>query len=294
MRLARTYSLLHLMYTLSDTTLDRWISETVPYVDLTSWTLGLNQQPGRITFTAREDSVVCGTEEVRRIFEKLGMSVSHALISGESVKPGTPLFEATGPVEALHRAWKVSINVLEHSSGIATRTHRFVTLAKSANKDVEVVATCKGCPGTRELTAKAVLAGGGSLHRLGISETIIVFDHHRAFLESFDSFIARIPEWKKKACEKKFVVEAESEEEALALAEAGVDCIQFDKVSPGDLARNVKILRKIQPRIILIAAGGINEQNIAAYAATGIDAIATSAVYFGKPADIGVTMLPVA
>ncbi len=280
------------MYTLSDTTLDRWISETVPHGDLTTWTLGIDQQPGQIVFTARENSVLCGTEEVCRIFEKHGIAVRYTRHSGESVTPGERLLEATGPAEALLRAWKISINVLEHGSGIATRTHRFVTLAKSANRDVEVVATCKGCPGTRELTAKAILAGGGSLHRLGISETILVFDHHRAFFKNFEAFLAHIPEWKKKACEKKFIVEAESDAQALALAKVGVDGIQFDKVTPDSLARSVKTLREMRPDILLIAAGGITEQNIAAYAATGVNALATSAVYFGKPADIGVTLLP--
>lgn len=280
------------MYCVSDDILDRWMRENAPYGDLTSWTLGLDRQPGRIAFTAREPMVICGTEEVVRLMEKHGAKAKEWRPSGESVEAGETLLEAEGSAGDLHRAWKVSINVLEHSSGIATRTRRFVDQIRGAGSRAELAATCKGYPGTRELTAKAIMAGGGSLHRLGLSETVLVFDHHRAFFASFEDFVRRIPEWKSRSREKKFVVEAESMEEAMTLAKAGVDGIQFDKTPSTDLAEHVKTLRSLRSELVLIAAGGINEQNAAEYAATGVDVLATSAVYFGKPADIGVRLLP--
>lgn len=268
--------------------------EDAPYGDLTTATLGLRDQPGRILFRSRESLVLCGTEEVRRIFEKLGVTTSRLRSSGESVPAGEWLLEAAGPVEALHLGWKLSVNILEHASGIATRTRQLVDLAKSVNPKVEVVTTRKGFPGTRELAIKAVLAGGGKPHRLGLSETFLAFRQHRVFFADEAAFLAGIPEWKEQICEKKLIVEADSADEAFALAKSGVDGIQFDKIDPVELARAVEILRADRPDLLLIAAGGINRENVAAYAATGINALATSWAYFGKPSDIGVTMEPVA
>lgn len=278
------------MYTIADDVLDRWIKEDAPYGDLTSWTLGVQEQPGRIVFIAREKTILCGTEEVRRIMEKLGASVLSWRVSGTSLQPGDIILEATGPASALHLGWKVSVNILEHASGIATRTRHFVETAKAANPHVEVVTTRKGFPGTRELAIKAVLAGGGFPHRLGLSETLLVFGQHRAFFADDAEFLKRLPEWKAKSCEKKLIVEADSTEDAVKLAQAGVDGIQFDKIAPDELAKAVQVLRALHPKLILIAAGGINASNIAAYAATGVNALATSAAYFGKPADIVVTI----
>lgn len=280
------------MPAIPDDTLDRWIRETAPCGDLTCSTLGLDRQPGRATFTAREPLVVCGSEEAARIFEKCGAGARILRASGEDAAPGDALLAAEGPAGALHTAWKVSINVLEYASGIATRTRRLVEIAREGAPGVQIAATCKTFPGTRELSAKSVLAGGGILHRLGLSETILVFDHHRAFFADLGTFLRQIPAGKRNACEKKFIVEAETAAQALALAEAGADGIQFDKMPAAELAENVRTLRALRPDILLIAAGGITGHNAAALAATGVDVLATSAVYFGKPADIAVEIRP--
>lgn len=280
------------MHVILDDTLDRWIRETAPGGDLTCLTLGLDQQPGVATFTAREETVLCGSEEVARVFEKCGAKARIHLTSGQLAQPGDILVTAEGPVGALHIAWKVSINILEYGSGIATRTRRLIVAAQGGSARVRIAATCKTVPGTRELSAKAVWSGGGMLHRLGLSETILVFDHHTAFFPSFDDLLLRVPDWKSRACERKFIVEAASLDQAEALAAAGVDGIQFDKLSADELARNVQRLRVLRPGILLIAAGGVTEHNAAELAATGVDVLATSAVYFGKPADISASIHP--
>ena len=105
--------------------------EDAPYGDLTTSTLGLRGQPGRILFRSRENLVLCGTEEVRRIFEKLGVTTHRLRSSGESVTAGEWLIEAAGPVEALHLGWKLSVNILEHASGIATRTRPLAQVAQA-------------------------------------------------------------------------------------------------------------------------------------------------------------------
>ena len=99
-----------------------------------------------------------------------------------------------------------------------------------------------------------------------------------------------MPELKTKACEKKLLAETESLEEALRFCRAGIDGVQFDKVAAADLREYVAALRAVNPKLVILAAGGIQENNVEEYAKTGIDAIVTTAVYFGKPADIGCRM----
>lgn len=271
-----------------DATIEAWIKEDAPYEDLTTLALGIGRERGRITFAAREETALCGTEEVLRIFAKLGIVAGAWLPSGTIAARGQALVEGTGPAEALHLAWKVSVNILEYASGIAERTRTLSEKARAVRPQIEILATRKCFPGTRELAAKAVIAGGGMPHRLGLSETLLVFDHHRAFVAG--DLPERLAQVRRRCLEKKLIVETDSLEDALELARADIDGLQFDKVPPERLADYIRRLRSAAPRLIIIAAGGINAANVAAYAAAGPDAVATSSMYFGKPADIGVSM----
>ena len=131
------------------------------------------------------------------------------------------------------------------------------------------------------------MVGGAFPHRLGLSETVLVFDHHMKFLGGFDAFVKRIPEFRHRCIEKKLFVEANMEQ-ALVLARAGVDGVQLDKVPADELAKLVVELRAINPHLTIIAAGGVNPGNVAEYAATGVDGIATTALYTAKPLDMSV------
>ena len=110
-----------------------------------------------------------------------------------------------------------------------------------------------------------------------------MFDQHRIFADDF------IPLLKKMAArfpEKKIAVEAASIEEALAFAEAGADIVQCERFTPVDLTVLVTKLRAEKPSVKILAAGGINADNSREYAATEVDVLVTSWVYFGKPEDI--------
>lgn len=278
------------MIYISDETIDQWIKEDVPYLDLTTLTLGIGGAKGKISFTAREYTVLSGVEEVQRIFNKLGITTLSALPSGSVVNKGDLFIEAEGLASNLHMAWKVSLNILEYCSGIATRTKRMVDKAKAVNPRLGVVATRKSFPGTKELSIKSIIAGGAFPHRLGLSETILIFKQHMAFLDGIEQLAQEIKQMKTSACEKKIIVEVNTEDEARLLIDSGVDGLQFDKIPAQDLKDIVKHIRQLKPHITLLGAGGINESNIEEYAYTGIDAIVTTSMYFGKPADIGVKM----
>ena len=278
------------MLYLSTEEIDRFIKEDVPYFDLTSHLLGIKDQPGKITYFIREDSVVCGTEEVKEIFKKLNIECTFSIPSGEKVSKNDVLISGTGKAEDLHTAWKVGQNILDHCSGIAAQTRRMVDIGNSAEPKVAILTTRKGFPGTKALAIKSVLSGGGFPHRLGVSETVLIFKQHMNFIGGLDGLAKKIGEIKQYCCEKKIIAEAESPEEGLKLAEMGVDGIQFDKLKPEALKEAVAQIRKKAPHVSLLAAGGINEGNIAEYVKTGVDGVVTTSLYSAKPADVGVRL----
>jgi len=270
--------------------IDRFIKEDVPYIDLTSWSLGIGDQKGSIGYFIREDAVVCGTEEVKMIFERLNIKTEKLTPSGTNVKPGDELISGTGKGCDIFMAWKVGQNILEHCSGIATKTRQLVKLVKEINPNVAILTTRKGFPGAKALSVKAVMAGGAIPHRLGLSETVLIFKHHINYIGGFESLLSGIPALKSECCEKKILVETNDYNEAKKLCKAGVDGIQFDKISAADLKDIAEKLKNEFPQAVLLAAGGINEKNAAEYAQTNINGIVTTSLYTAKPVDIGVTI----
>jgi molybdenum transport protein len=184
--------------------IDRFIKEDVPYIDLTSWSLGIQDQKGSIGYFTREDAVVCGTEEVKMIFDRFNIKLEKMTPSGANVKPGDELISGAGRGCDIFMAWKVGQNILEHCSGIATKTRQMVNLVKECNPNVAILTTRKGFPGTKALSVKAIMAGGAVPHRLGLSETVLIFKQHIDYIGGFDTFLSRIPALKKECCEKKY------------------------------------------------------------------------------------------
>ena len=276
---------------ISQEEIDRLIKEDVPYIDLTSWSLGIREQPGRIAYYTREDSVVCGTEEVKMIFDRLNIKTERFIPSGEAAKPGDELISGAGRGCDINMAWKVGQNILEHCSGIATKTRGMVRTVREHGPHVTILTTRKGFPGTKPLVIKAVMAGGAVPHRLGLSETVLIFKQHVDYIGGFKALLAKMPGLKAECCEKKILVETCDYDEARRLCEAGADGIQFDKIPAGSLKEIVAKLREEFPGVVYLAAGGVNENNAAEYAQTGIDGIVTTSLYTAKPVDIGVNIV---
>ena len=265
-------------------TVEQWIEEDVPGLDLTSHLLGMEAVPAEIHFKARHETVLSGSEEAAAVFERLGAKVTFIQPGGTRVSQGDPILTAHGDGEAMHAGWRIALNLLEYSSGIATRTAKLVEAAQQGG-DVLVCGTRKSFPGTRRLSQRALMAGGGVPHRMGLGETILVFSHHYRLI-GYEAFLQRIPELKSKAREKKIGVEVDNPDQAVAVARAGADMLQLDKCPPDRIVQVVRAVRQHCPDIIIAAAGGVNGDNAATYARTGVDMLVTSWMYFGKPADI--------
>ena len=272
--------------------LERFLTEDVPYHDLSTAAIGA-QGTARIGYLSREHAVVCGTEEVRGLFDLVGVDTESTLCSGEPVLPGQELIAGVGPVEAVFGVWKVGQNILDRASGIATAARRWTTMIRDAGLSCPVLTTRKSFPGTRKLVTKACVIGGAVPHRLGASETLLFFDQHIALAGGLEAFIARIPQIKTDHCEKKLLVECDSVAQAAMLLAAGADGIQFDKLPAPLLTTIVTELRADYPHAILLIAGGATEQNLIAYAESGVDGIVTTALYNARPLDIGVTVTSV-
>lgn len=277
---------------LPDGEIERFMEEDLPYGDLTTHLLGIGRQPGTIAFATREDTTLCCTEEAGRVLEKCGCRISTLEPSGTRCAPGTVFLTATGTAQALHAGWKVALNLVEYASGIASRTARIVRAAREMNPGVVVVTTRKSFPGTKKVAIKAICAGGALPHRLGLSETVLVFKQHTAFLGGLDAFLKGVADLRAGAPENRIIVEADNVDEARRIAGTGVDVIQVDKLPPTALRQLVADIRATDRAVKISAAGGINEGNAAEYAASGVDIIVLSSVYFGKPADIGVQLVP--
>lgn len=276
----------------SQQTIQQWLQEDVPYFDLTTHLLQIGGQSATAEFYSRENGILCGSEEVQSICQMENMKVTLFTPSGATVTPNQPFFSIEGNFSTLNNIVKVAQNIFEYASSISTRTRRLESLAKSANPNVNILTTRKMFPGTKELAIKAVLAGGAYPHRLGLSETILLFKQHLDFIGGIDNLVNKVTHIKQKDCEKKILVEVTNAEDAHKVGELNIDGIQYDKFPPDELQQTIQALKTKNKHLIHLAAGGINEHNISAYAATGVDGIVTTSAYFGKPVDIGVKFHP--
>jgi molybdenum transport protein len=272
------------MHTPNDATLQSLLLDDAPHGDLTTHTLGMGPQAAGLSFLARQPMTVCATEEACRLFELAGAQAQLTAPSGTSVAAGDMLLQAQGSAASLHHAWKVAQTLVEWASGIATATAAIVAAANG----VAVACTRKNTPGTKALSAKAVKAGGGILHRLGLSESVLVFAEHRMFLN--ESPAHTLQRLRRAQPEKKLAVEVADVAEAVLWAQAGADVLQLEKFTPEAVAACRQALRDSAPipHPLLAAAGGIRADNAAAYVAAGADFLVTSSPYWAAPKDVQV------
>ena len=277
-------------FNLNNSEIEALLREDVPYFDLTSSLLNLSPLNAEILFTPKEPVIVCGSEEVEKIFTLLGARTELIVRSGQKALAGETVLKAYGDAEQLHMGWKVSQNILEHFSGIATRTRSMVEGAGRGKKNVEICGTRKHMPGIKQLSLKALCSGGGSPHRLGLSDSVLIFSNHYDLLGGLEVLCHDLQAIKAKCPEKKVAVEVENASDALKAADAGADIVQLDKLSQESVREVAEIIKRSNKNTIIAVAGGINDLNAEAYAAAGADVIVSSWMYFGKPADYKVSI----
>ena len=262
---------------LNDAELAQLLNDDVACGDLTTETSGIGQQAARLEFRARQDMVVCAIEEAARLFILNGAKVELHVHSGQAVSTNDLLLEARGKAQVLHRVWKTAQVLVEWASGISTSTAAIVKAATP----MAVACTRKNVPGTKAMSVKAVRAGGATMHRLGLSESLLLFAEHRLYLNETPA--ATVARFKQAEPEKRLVVEVASIDEAMIWARAGADVLQLEKFTPEAVAECRNALGCAGLHILLAAAGGVCADNASAYVCAGSDLLVTSAPYAAPP-----------
>ena len=223
--------------------------------------------------------------EAARVLERRARASSGRVVR-ERLAAGEPFLRAEGTAAALHMAWKVSLNLCDRPVGHRDQDARSWTLTHS-EPCMRGAHYAQGMPGVKDPLHEGGPCGGAFPTRLGASETVLVFDHHITFMGGFEAFLEALPALRGR-CVKKLFVEA-GPDEARRLAEAGVDGIQLDKLPVDDLAA---IVPELRTSIASHAhrGGRHHLQNAAAYAACGVDGLATTAPFTAKPIDMSVRM----
>lgn len=271
---------------LSDTALHQLLADDVPHGDLTSEALGIGRRVGRLVFAARGPMTLCGVEEAAQLFALAGCNVRPAAASGAELSAGRLILEADGSAGALHRVWKTAQTLVEWASGIASGA----AALRAAARPVPLACTRKTPPGAKALAVKAVRAGGATLHRLGLSESLLVFPEHRIFLDEAPA--ATMARLQAAHPEHKTVVEVTSVAEALSWARAGAAALQLEKFPPAAVAECRAALAAQDLTPLLAPAGGIHPDNAPAYVAAGASLLVSSWPYSAPPRDVAVTFAP--
>jgi len=252
-------------------------AEDVGDGDHTSLSTIPHAHKGHMRLLVKEDGIIAGVEAAEKIFKLAGknLKVEVFIKDGAMVKKGDIVLTVKGNTQALLTAERLVLNIMQRMSGIATKTHYLQSLCKGTK--TTVIDTRKTTPGFRFFEKWAVVIGGGSNHRYGLFDMVLIKDNHIDFaggiVEAIDAANAYL-----KKNKKKLAVEVETrtlEDVKKVLAHGGVQRIMLDNYSPADTLKAVKL---INGKFEVESSGGITEKNIAAYARCGVDFISIGAL----------------
>lgn len=270
--------------------LEALLADDVPFGDLTTAALGIGQLSGVMTFNARGPMVAAEIESAAALLALAGCtSVTTHARSGDQLAAGAPILSAAGSAEVLHRSWKVAQTLIEAWSGVASAARAIVAAAQAVAPEIAIACTRKNTPGTKSFAARAVHAGGASMHRLGLSESVLVFPEHRVFLGG-EPLATSVQRLRRAAREKKLAIEVKTIAAALEACAAGFDVVQAEKFTPAEIAALVAEVKAKGLPSLVAAAGGVTADNAAEYAGAGAHILVTSMPYFARPRDVAVTI----
>jgi nicotinate-nucleotide pyrophosphorylase (carboxylating) len=234
-------------------------------------------------FVPRASGVLAGTRCATEAFAQLDptVDVRWSADDGDDVEAGTPVGAVAGPLASILTAERTALNFLNHLSGVASRTRRFVDAAAPAR----VWDTRKTTPGLRALEKAAVRAGGGWNHRGNLSEWVMFKDNHLARIGIAEAVRRARDTWPARTVH----VECDTLDKVDEALAAGADAILLDNMTPEEIRKAVALADAAPGRRPLLeASGGISLETISGYATTGVDVISTSEITISAPVlDIG-------
>ena len=232
---------------------------------------------GKSHLLIKEDGILAGVELAKKVFAKFDptMQVEVLINDGAHVKVGDIAMVVTGKVRSLLQTERLMLNIMQRMSGIATMTNKYVELLKGTK--TRVLDTRKTTPGLRMLEKQAVKIGGGTNHRIGLFDMILLKDNHIDFAGGIANAIDRCHNYlKEKNLDLKIEIEVRNFEELQqVLDKGGVNRIMLDNFSVADTKKAVDI---IAGRYETESSGGITFDSIRAYAEQGVDFISVGAL----------------
>jgi nicotinate-nucleotide pyrophosphorylase (carboxylating) len=250
---------------------------------------------------ARQEMVVAGLGAVPRLLEIFGRLdqrpeahtrfevVSHPeIFDGVRAHGGQVLAVIRHNARVLLSCERVLLNLLQHLSGIATLTRKYVDAIQGT--PARVLDTRKTVPGLRALEKYAVLCGGGTNHRLDLASGILIKNNHIALGGGLRTALTHALERRQKG--QRVQVEVRTQREVEEAIECGAEAFLLDNMSPGQVKEAVQRIRKEQRWIPIEASGGIVLENIRGYAEAGVDFISVGALtHSAKAADISMSIV---
>ncbi|WND03260.1 carboxylating nicotinate-nucleotide diphosphorylase [Temperatibacter marinus] len=261
--------------------IERAFDEDIASGDLTAFYVIPEEAKLKAVMNARHSMTVAGLPLAEAIFLSLdprAECISH-VEDGLTVNDGDPIMTISGNARALLSAERTALNSVQHLSGIATLTSEYV--AAMGETKAKLLDTRKTTPGLRKLEKYAVKMGGGTNHRMGLYDAIMIKDNHLAVAGSVEQAIAAA----KKSGRSDIQVECDTLDQVREAVEAGANSLLLDNMPPKVLSEALKI---VDGRISCEASGGVTLDTIGAIAATGVDFISVGRLTQSAPAvDIG-------
>lgn len=232
---------------------------------------------GRSRLIIKEDGIVAGVAMARKVFDKLDPSIKMNVMieDGAKVKKGDIVFTAEGPIRSLLIAERTMLNIMQRMSGVATMTRRYQDELEGLK--TKVLDTRKTTPGMRLLEKEAVKIGGGTNHRIGLFDMILIKDNHIDFAGGIEKAIDRANDYcKQNGKDLKIEVEVRSLDDIRRVMEhGGVNRIMFDNFTPELTKEAVKM---VDGKYETESSGGITLENLRSYGEAGVDFISVGAL----------------
>ncbi len=259
----------------------RALAEDLGPGDVTAEAVVPEGATGSATITQKEPGVVFGLEAAAEVFRQTGAEDLAGQAAEGEWRDELPAVVATadGPARALLAAERTALNLLCHLSGVATLTARFVRAVEGTG--ARILDTRKTTPGLRALEKAAVAAGGGTNHRMGLYDAILIKENHAALAGGVGEAVRLAREAKP---DLPVEVECRDLDEVREGAEAGADRLLLDNMTPAQLQEAVAAARSSGDGLELEASGGVTLETVAEIAASGVDYVSVGALTHSAPA----------
>jgi len=247
--------------------------------DITSEAVIPEEASATAEIIAKQDLVLVGALIAREVFRKLDPWVQFTLLAhdGSRVQSGSIIAQVQGKTRALLAGERVALNVMQHLSGIATHTARFVEALKGSR--AEILDTRKTLPGLRALEKYAVRMGGGRNHRFGLYDGILVKDNH---ITAAGGIIKAMADIRKKVHPLlKIEVEVKTLDEVREALAAGATMLLLDNMQPNLMKQAVNI---VGGRVLVEASGNVTLETVKEIGETGVDFISSGSLTHSAPA----------